>query len=77
MADSNFDKLAFVASQKPDAQDALKSLVARYGNVDAADADAIIAIGGGGVMLETFRRPPTPGRRGVPASGMDPGTIGF
>lgn len=77
MADNNFQKLAFVASQKPDAQNSLKTLTEQYGNVDSAEADALIAIGGDGFMLETLRRHTTLVQRGLPVYGMNRGTIGF
>jgi NAD+ kinase len=77
MALNKFKKLAFVASQKPDAQDALKALTSRYGNLDAANADVLIALGGDGFMLQTLRRHTTLVQRGLPVYGMNRGTIGF
>lgn len=77
MTEQHFEKLAFVASQKPDAQAALKSLTARYGNVDAAEADVLIALGGDGFMLQTLRRHTTLVQRGLPVYGMNRGTVGF
>ncbi len=70
-------KLAIRASQRPEAQDARKRLVKKYGDHDAADADAIVALGGDGFMLETLRRHMTLLRRGLPVYGMNKGTIGF
>ena len=70
-------KLAIRASLRKEAQDARKSLVERYGDHDAAEADAIIALGGDGFMLETLRRHMTLLRRGLPIYGMNKGTIGF
>ncbi len=72
-----YDKLAFMASRRADAQAACRSLVARYGNHDAAEADVIVALGGDGFMLETLRRYMTLIRRGLPIYGMNKGTIGF
>ena len=72
-----FEKLAFVASNKRDAKDALARLAAKYGNHDAAQADVIIALGGDGFMLQTLRRHITLIRRGLPVYGMNKGTIGF
>ncbi len=79
MAKSKSDKikLAIRASLRSEAQDARKALVAQYGDHDAADADAIIALGGDGFMLETLRRHMTLLRRGLPIYGMNKGTIGF
>lgn len=77
MAEHEFQKLAFVASRKPDAQHALKTLTEKYGNVDAAQADAIVALGGDGFMLETLRRHTVLVQRGLPVYGMNRGTVGF
>lgn len=73
----SFEKLAFQASLKPEAQEARKALIAQYGDHDAAEADAIIALGGDGFMLNTLRRNMTLIRRGLPVYGMNQGTIGF
>jgi len=70
-------KLAFVASEKPAAKQALGKLTALYGNCDAAEADAIVALGGDGFMLQTLRRNMPLIRRGLPVYGMNKGTIGF
>ena len=53
---SKFDKLAFTASEVPEAQSALKRLTQRYGTVPAETADAIVALGGDGFMLETLHK---------------------
>ena len=70
-------KLAFVASQKPSAQLALKTLTAQYGLHSAADADVIVALGGDGFMLQTLRTHIPLIRKGLPIYGMNKGTIGF
>ncbi len=69
-----FDKIAFVASEMPEALEARKRLVARYGEVDAADADAIVALGGDGHMLQTLHRFMNDG---TPIYGMNRGSVGF
>jgi NAD+ kinase len=69
-----FDKIAFVASEMPEAVEARKRLVARYGEVDAADADAIVALGGDGHMLQTLHRFMNDG---TPIYGMNRGSVGF
>jgi hypothetical protein len=51
-----FDKIAFIASDMPEAVDARKRLSARYGEIDVAEADAIVALGGDGHMLQTLHR---------------------
>lgn len=73
----SYEKLAFVASRRDLAKDARTALIARYGNHDAADADAIVALGGDGFMLETLTAHMPLIRRGLPVYGMNRGTIGF
>jgi NAD+ kinase len=77
MGHQTFKKLAFVASNRPSAKDALEELVAIYGNTTPEKADAIVPLGGDGFMLETFRRflPLVTG--GLPVYGMNKGTVGF
>ena len=70
-------KIAFNASQKPGAKAAMDGFVARYGNVDAGDADVIVPIGGDGFMLKTLRRYTSLVKRGLPVFGINRGTIGF
>lgn len=67
-------RLAFTSSDSPDAKSAAKRLVRRYGQVDVADADVIVALGGDGFLLQTLRD--TLGR-GKKVYGMNRGTIGF
>jgi len=69
-----FEKIAFVASDMPEAVDAKKRLVARYGRVDPASADAIVALGGDGHMLQTLHRFMNDG---IPIYGMNRGSVGF
>lgn len=67
-------KIAFCASQRPEAQSALRAMTQKYGQVDEADADVIVALGGDGCMLETLRRRFDDPR---PVYGMNRGTVGF
>jgi NAD+ kinase len=69
-----FAKIAFAASDAEEAQAALKTLRARYPNVEPEEADVIVALGGDGLMLETLHRHLD---RAVPIYGMNRGTIGF
>ena len=69
-----FDKIAFVASEMPEAIEARKRLAERYGEVDAAEADAIVALGGDGHMLQTMHRFMNDG---TPIYGMNRGSVGF
>ncbi|MCX7297571.1 MAG: NAD kinase [Hyphomicrobiales bacterium] len=69
-----FQRIAFVASQTPEARAAFDQLVARYGNTEAKDADVIVALGGDGLMLQTLHDFLTSGK---PIYGMHRGTVGF
>jgi NAD+ kinase len=73
----SYTKIAFLSSQRNDAQSARRQLEEHYGNHDAANADVIVTLGGDGFMLETLRRYMTLIRRGLPVYGMNRGTIGF
>jgi NAD+ kinase len=74
MTKPSFDKIAFVASETEEAQAALAKLAKRYGNADVEAADAIVALGGDGLMLQTMHRHLN-GR--VPIYGMNRGSVGF
>ncbi|MEN4904559.1 NAD kinase [Luteimonas sp. TWI662] len=67
-------RLAFVASQTADAQEALQVLGAEHGQCDPADADVLVPLGGDGFMLQTLHRH---GHLGKPVYGMKLGTVGF
>ena len=69
-----FEKIAFVASEVPEAQAALKALRRRYGVVDPNEADAIVALGGDGMMLQTLHRFINDK---IPIYGMNRGSVGF
>ena len=49
-----YKKIAFLAAPAAEAAEARDRLVARYGGVDAEDADVIVALGGDGMMLHTI-----------------------
>lgn len=66
--------LAFVAADTPEAREARARLETRYPHVAPGEADAIVALGGDGFMLETLHRYL---ERGVPIYGMNRGTVGF
>ncbi len=71
-------KLAFRAGDTPEAQTALARLTARYGDSPIARADAIVALGGDGFMLETLHRSLDQAPRpAIPVFGLNRGTIGF
>lgn len=66
--------IAFVASERPEAQEARERLSARYGGVSPAQADLIVALGGDGFMLETLHSNLD---RRTPVYGMNRGSVGF
>jgi NAD+ kinase len=70
----NFDKIAFVASENPEAVEARRRLAQRYGDVDPGEADVIVALGGDGHMLQTLHRFINDG---TPIYGMNRGSVGF
>jgi NAD+ kinase len=67
-------RIAFVAAKAAPARAALRELQRAYGTVAPANADAIVALGGDGFMLETLHRHL---RRRVPIYGMHRGSVGF
>lgn len=67
-------KIAIVASERPEAEQARQRLSERYGVVAAADADVIVALGGDGFMLETLHGNL---ERRTPVFGMNRGSVGF
>jgi NAD+ kinase len=69
-----FDRIAFVASEVPEATEAQASLIKRYGETDPADADVIVALGGDGFMLQTLHRFINDK---IPIYGMNRGSVGF
>ena len=71
---ATFEKISFVASGSPEAQQALTQLGDAYGHCDAADADIIVALGGDGLMLQTLHANMHSGK---PIYGMHRGTVGF
>ncbi len=71
---ARYDRLALVASETPEAEEARKRLAARYGEVAPEEADAIVALGGDGLMLQTLHRHIGSGK---PIYGMHRGTVGF
>jgi NAD+ kinase len=69
-----YERIAFVASDVPEARDALERLVEVYGNVPASSADAIVALGGDGLMLQTLHAHM---HDRIPVYGMNRGSVGF
>ncbi|MGA3305373.1 MAG: NAD kinase, partial [Stellaceae bacterium] len=71
---TDFRSIAFVASEAPQAQQALAELQTRYGKSLPEQADIIVPLGGDGFMLETLHRYR---ERKVPFYGMHRGSVGF
>jgi NAD+ kinase len=66
--------IAFLSSGAKEANDALATLVARYGNATPEEADVIVALGGDGLMLQTLHRMMNSPK---PIYGMNRGSVGF
>ncbi len=71
-------RLSFVAADTRKATDILAHLKQRYGHWEPAEADAVVALGGDGFLLETLHRTlnqanPHP----LPVYGMNLGSVGF
>jgi NAD+ kinase len=67
-------RIAFVASQAPEARQAARLLSKRYGETSPDDADVIVAMGGDGLMLQTLHRFMGTSK---PIYGMNRGSVGF
>lgn len=74
MSDRTYERIAFVASQSPEAQAALGALSNAYGQYNPAEADVIVALGGDGLMLQTLHGHMHSDK---PIYGMHRGTVGF
>ncbi|MBA5777587.1 NAD kinase [Stappia sp. F7233] len=68
------EKIAFIASHTDEAKVARDALEARYGACDLKSAEAIVALGGDGLMLQTLHRFMNTGK---PIYGMNRGSVGF
>ncbi len=67
-------RLAFVASDWSEAQEARRRLAATYGDTPEHLADVVVALGGDGFMLEVLHRNLGANR---PIYGMNRGSVGF
>lgn len=71
-------RVAFACADTEEARAARTRLVHRYGNVPFDQADAIVALGGDGFLLETLHRAlARDGQRPLPVYGMNRGSVGF
>ncbi|MAU60170.1 NAD kinase [Parvibaculum sp.] len=69
-----FEKIAFVATDMPEARAAREALGKRYGETPPEEADVIVALGGDGLMLQTLHQYM---KRRIPIYGMNRGSVGF
>ncbi len=74
MADPPRPRIHFTASPAGIAQQARARLIRRYGDLPAARAETIVALGGDGFMLDTLHATRA---LDVPIYGMNCGTVGF
>jgi NAD+ kinase len=69
-----FDRIAFLASDSPEAKRALHRLAKAHGNAAPEKADVIVALGGDGLMLQTLHKSLA---WKLPIYGMNRGSVGF
>jgi len=74
MVMARFEKIAFVAGDTQEAQEARGALAKRYGDCVPENADAIVALGGDGLMLQTMHAHLN---SRIPIYGMNRGSVGF
>ena len=67
-------RLAFAASDRPEAQDARRRLADRYGDHPVDEAEVVVALGGDGFMLEMLHACL---HSNHPIYGMNRGSVGF
>lgn len=70
----SFRSLSFIGSNSDEAQASRAELAARYGSVEPAEADVIVALGGDGFMLQTLHDTMNSGKL---VYGMNRGSVGF
>ena len=67
-------KFHFIASENPEAKEALKVLINRYDQTKLELSDVIIAIGGDGMLLKALRNSI---EKNKPVFGLNKGNVGF
>ena len=67
-------KFHFIASENPEAKEALKVLIKRYNQTTLELSDVIIAIGGDGMLLKALRNSI---EKNKPVFGLNKGNVGF
>ena len=71
---NSIKSICFLASDAESAQGARERLASLHGNCPPEEADAIVALGGDGFMLDALRQTR---ELGCPVYGMNKGTVGF
>lgn len=74
MAGISSEKMIFVSSGTPEADSAVETLRARYGEAGPEEASVVVALGGDGLMLQTLHQVM---HRHLPVYGMNFGSVGF
>jgi NAD+ kinase len=69
-----YNRIAFLASEAPEARKALARLTKLYGKAEPASADVVVALGGDGLMLQALHKFMS---SGLPIYGMNRGSVGF
>jgi NAD+ kinase len=69
-----YNRIAFLASEAPEARKALTRLTKLYGKAEPASADVVVALGGDGLMLQALHKFMS---SGLPIYGMNRGSVGF
>ncbi|MBL8640607.1 MAG: NAD kinase [Alphaproteobacteria bacterium] len=69
-----YQKFHFLSNSSPEAQSAYKSLLSTFMQTEIENADAIVAIGGDGTLLNALRK--SEGRN-IPVYGINRGSVGF
>ena len=67
-------KFHFIASENPEAKEALKVLIKRYDQTKLELSDVIVAIGGDGMLLKALRNSI---EKNKPVFGLNKGNVGF
>ncbi len=73
-AGRRFERISFLSSGTPAAEDSLERLVNLYGNAEPSKSDIIVALGGDGLMLQSLHRFMGEAK---PIYGMNRGSVGF
>jgi len=74
LAGISSEKMIFVSSGTPEADSAVETLRARYGEAGPEEASVVVALGGDGLMLQTLHQVM---HRHLPVYGMNFGSVGF